>query len=258
MWNEQTSPTFLVLVAASIVAHVALLAILPPADAASDKPRSPTFVTIEAATPPPPPAPPPVATPPAPETVSARAPAPRAPRPVSKRHAAPSPQVATAEPPAEQAEAPADFSGVTLSNDGASWSSPTGNGEAMTGPIVAADPGTARGPVHRGPPATQMDRVVAVGNLSRPPKAPDLDDALAANYPSDARRAGLTGKALVRARILADGTVGPIRVMSESTAGFGAACKRTLTGSHWQPPLDANREPVITDINYTCTFAVAR
>lgn len=63
---------------------------------------------------------------------------------------------------------------------------------------------------------------------------------------------------MVRARILADGRVGTVRAVSESAPGFGEACKRTLTGSRWQAPLDARSEPVITDINYTCTFAVTR
>ena len=97
-----------------------------------------------------------------------------------------------------------------------------------------------------------------MGNLSRPPKAPDLDGALAANYPSEARRAGTTGTAVARVRIFADGSVGAIRIVSATTPEFGTACKRTLTGSHWQAPLDARSEPVITDVSYTCTFAVAR
>lgn len=258
MWSDRTSPTFLVVIAASIVAHVAFIAVLPPADATTPRaPRVPTFVTIESVTPPspPPPAPEPRAEPPA--SVSARSPVPRAPRPAMRRPAAPPPQVAAAESPARP-ETPVDFSGVTLSNEGASWSSPTGNGEQMTGPIAAADPGTRRGPVFRPPTGASADRVVASGDLSRPPRAPNLDAALAANYPSEARRAGIAGQAVVRARILVDGTVGTIRIASESAPGFGAACKRTLAGSRWQPPLDSHNEPVSTDISYTCTFAVAR
>ena len=249
MWSEKSSSTFLVVVVASIAAHIALLAVLP-ADAATPvlAKRPPTVITIETPKPPPPPAPKIEEAPVVTETVAARAPTPRAPRPVARPRAAAPKQVAVAAP--APSDAPVDFSGVTLSNQSSSWSAPTGNGEPMTAPIAAAPSAPVRGPAG--------DRVVAVGDLSRPPKAPNLDTALAANYPEDARRAGTTGKAVVRVRILADGSVGPIRVTSESAPGFGTACKRTLAGSHWQAPLDGHSQPVITDINYTCTFAVAR
>ncbi|MBZ0235642.1 MAG: TonB family protein, partial [Deltaproteobacteria bacterium] len=131
-------------------------------------------------------------------------------------------------------------------------------GEPMTGPIAAAAPSTRRGPVRASPPRQPADRLVPIANLSRAPRAPDLDTALAANYPREARRAGLTGKAVVRARILADGNVGSIRIVSESAPGFGTACRQTLAGSRWQAPLDTNRRPVMTDVSYTCTFAVTR
>jgi outer membrane biosynthesis protein TonB len=252
MWTEQSSPKFLIVIAASIVAHVVLLAVLPPADSTASVPER-TFVTFEAAPSPPPP-PPVVETPVAPETVAARMPTPHVKRPSAPRRAIEQ-QVATQPTPAVSPEMPMDFSGVTLSNEGASWSSPTGNGEAITGPIGGPASATHRGPVRT---ATATERVVAVGDLSRPPRAPNLDAALAANYPSEARRAGTTGTAVIRARILADGRVGAMRVVSESAAGFGVACQRTLSGSHWEPPLDASSRPVITDISYTCTFAVTR
>ena len=259
MWNEPTSPTFLVVVGASILAHVTMIALMPAADGAVPQPPAPSMlVAIEAVTPspPPPPAPVPAALP---RTVAARAPVARAPRPTAPRPAAVRPTVATAEPPPAAAE-PADFSGVTLTNEGAGWSSPVGDGAPMTGPL--ATPGstsssTPRGRGH-GPEVAAGDRVVALGDLSRPPRAPDLDAQLAANYPRDARLAGTAGSAVVRARILVDGRVGPTRVVSESAAGFGVACQHTLAGSRWQPPLDAQQQAVATDLAYTCTFAVAR
>lgn len=259
MWSEPSSPAFLAVIAASIAAHVLAIAVLPSADGTPAPPRAPTLITIS--TPPPappaPPPPPPVVEPAPTETVAARTSVPRSPRPVARRRVAPPPQVAAAAPP-PASDAPVEFTGVTLSNDGASWSSPTGNGEPMTGPIATPAPAPVSPSRERGPGGGTGDRVVAVGDLSRPPKAPDLDDALAANYPAEARRAGTTGQAVVRARILADGSVGTIRVVSESGPGFGAACRRTLAGSHWQSPLDARSQPVMTDIRYTCTFAVAR
>lgn len=260
MWSERPSPMFLVVVVASIAAHVALLELLPPAASATPAPPRPTtFVAFEAPPPPPPPAPappPPEVERPAPQRVATRAPAPRT-RPPVRREATPPPPAAAAEPPAAP-EAPVDFSGVTLSNEGAGWASPTGSGEPMTGPIAAAPAAARRGPVRAAQGRGAGERVVAVGDLSRPPRAPDLDAALVANYPREARRSGIAGKAVVRARIVADGTVGTIRVVSESASGFGAACKQTLAGSRWQPPLDARDQPVATDVSYTCTFAVTR
>jgi protein TonB len=260
MTTESPSPMFLVMIAGSILAHVALIAVLSPADAAvRETPAPPMTLAIEMAPPPPPaPAPPPPAAKELPPTVAAR-PIARSPRPVAQRVAA-RPVVATAEPRPAAAAEPADFSGVTLTNEGAGWSSPVGDGSPLTGPI--------------GPPTTEVvkatrstapstgggtgDRVVAVGDLSRPPRAPNLDTQLEANYPREARDAGLGGTAVIRARILVDGRVGATRVVSESGPGFGKACQRTLAGSRWQPPLDANKQAVATDLAYTCTFAVAR
>lgn len=263
MWNESRSPVFLAVVAGSILAHVAVLALLPPAEAAAHDKPAPMYVAIEAATPPPPPPPPAPAPPPPvakelPPTVAAR-PVARSPRPVAQRVAT-RPTVAAAEPRPAAAPEPADFSGLTLTNEGAGWSTPVGDGSPMTGPIgapskeVAAPTRTAA----RSSGGGTGDRVVAVGDLSRPPRAPNLDAALAANYPQEARTAGIGGTAVIRARILVDGRVGTTRVVSESAPGFGKACQRTLAGSRWQPPLDANQQAVATDLSYTCTFAVAR
>lgn len=266
MWSEPRSPTFLVVIAASIFAHVAILALLPPSDAKmTDAPAPPVFVTVEAAPPPTTPAPPPPPPTPAalPPIVAARQPVARGPRPAMHKPAAPRPTVAAAEPRPAAAAEPADLSGVTLTNEGAGWSSPVGDGSPLTGPIAA----TGSTPVQHGraasPPGTQGtpgtgDRVVALGDLSRPPRAPDLNAQLAANYPRDARLAGIPGSAVIRARILVDGRVGATRVVSESAPGFGRACQHTLAGSRWQPPLDAHQQAVATDLAYTCTFAVAR
>ena len=255
MWSEPTSSTFLAVIAASILAHVTVLALLPPADAAVPEAAAPpVFVTIAAVPPPPPP---PVVEPAAlPPTVAARQPIARSPRPAVHRRVAARPAVATAEPRPTAAE-PADFSGVTLTNEGAGWSSPVGDGSPLTGPIATPGPTPGkRAPTVQAP--TTGDRVVALGDLSRPPRAPDLDAQLAANYPREARLAGTAGSAVIRARILVDGRVGPTRVVSESGPGFGVACQRTLAGSRWQPPLDAHKQAVATDLAYTCTFAVAR
>jgi outer membrane biosynthesis protein TonB len=256
MWNEPTSPTFLIVIAASIVAHVTVIAVMPSADGTvTPTPAPPMLVAIDAVTPPPP-SPPPMPLPTAlPPTVAAR-PVARSPRPAL--HQAPArPVVATADPPPTATE-PADFSGVTLTNEGAGWSTPIGDGTPMTGPITTPGPPSPTPPRGHGHQAPSGDRLVALGDLSRPPRAPNLDAQLAANYPRGARLAGITGSAVIRVRILVDGRVGPTRVVSESAAGFGVACQHTLAGSRWQPPLDAHQQAVATDLAFTCTFAVAR
>jgi TonB family protein len=203
-----------------------------------------------------------VAPPKAPSPPPADAPKPAAPkprlavaRPAARAHAAPPP---AAEPPAA-AETLADFTGQTLTNDGpgAGWSSATGNGQKMNGPV--GRPGArvthrvvdgTPGGTGSGPP------VVGLGDLSRIPVAPDLSDKLAAAYPPDARARGLEGKAVVRARIAPDGRARDLTVISETARGFGAACEATLRGSEWSPPLDQSGGAVSTVINYTCRFTV--
>jgi outer membrane biosynthesis protein TonB len=170
-------------------------------------------------------------------------------------HAAPA---VAASPPSES---PTDFTGVTMTNDGPGpgWSSAPGNGEAMHGAVgrpgarvtrrVVEGEGTDV--VRRGGPP-----VVAAADLSRPPVAPDLVPALARAYPAEARAKGLPGRAVVHARVLPDGHVGELRLVSESGAGFGAACLTTLRGSVWSAPLDRQSRTVSTYVNYTCRFEV--
>src|SRR4029079_15910817 len=100
---------------------------------------------------------------------------------------------------------PAHFSGVTFPNDGPGdgWVWAVGNGASMHGPI--GRPGTR---THAAaPPAEQPagPPLVELGSLSRPPAPPDLADVLERHYPDAARRQGLSGKAVLRARITAEG-----------------------------------------------------
>jgi TonB family protein len=219
------------------------------------KPAKPTFVEMTS-----------VAKPAAPLPEAPRAtekPAARAVRRVAAvaSSTAPSPRAAArpeVAPPV--AETPVDFSGTTLTNDGAGagWASATGNGAAMHGPV--GRPGartTGRQVEGIAPPARPTATpVVAIADLSRLPEAPRLEEALERNYPSEARQNGQTGKAVVRARITPEGSVRDLLVISESATGFGRACRDTLAGSHWTPPLDQEGRAVATVINYTCRFEV--
>jgi len=211
------------------------------------------------------------------EMTSVPKPAPPAPQPTTaaekpaakavRRMAAAAPRVRadvpaqarpSATPPA--AETPADFSGTTLTNNGPGpgWASATGNGAAMHGPI--GRPGALVTGRHvegaSNQPRPTGPVVVAVGDLSRRPEAPALQDLLERNYPAEARATGQTGKAMLRARIMPDGSVRDLVVLSESGPAFGRACRDTLSGSRWTPPLDKTGQAVATVINYTCRFEV--
>jgi TonB family protein len=179
--------------------------------------------------------------------------------PARAKAAPPSPAAQTAPQPA--AEALADFTGVTMTNGGAgaTWASATGDGGAMKGALGRPGARVTRRNVdgegadivrHPGPP------IVAASDLSRPPVAPDLASALARAYPAAARSKGLAGRAVVHARILPDGHVADLSLVSESETGFGAACQATLRGSVWSPPVDRQSRPVSTSVNYTCRFEV--
>jgi periplasmic protein TonB len=179
-------------------------------------------------------------------------PAPRAPppRPVRRAVAVSRPAPAVAPPPAPAPPPVADFTGVTLTNDGAgaAWASATGDGRASSGPLGPALP----------PPRPAGPVVVGSSDLRRPPEAPPLDDVLARNYPQDERRQGITGTAVIRARILPDGQVQPLRVVSASRPAFADACRRTMVASRWSGPLDRQARPCATDISYTCRFELDR
>ena len=200
--------------------------------------------------------------------------APAAPRAEAPKSAAPKPRLAMARPPAKApptearpptaeppaaAETLADFTGQTLTNDGpgAGWSSATGNGQRMTGPLGRPGARVSHRVVEGTPGGTGSGPpVVGLGDLSRTPVAPDLSERLAAAYPPDARARGIEGKAVVKARISPDGQARELVVVSETAPGFGEACKTTLHASKWTPPLDRDGHAVSTVINYTCRFKV--
>jgi TonB family protein len=214
--------------------------------------RKPATVemTIAAAKAPPPPA--------------AEAPRPPAPKPrLAMARPAARARVTEAPPPPAAppaaAETLADFTGQTLTAEGpgAGWSSATGNGQKMNGPVGRPGARVTRRVVDGTPGGTGSGPpVVGLGDLSRIPVAPNLSDKLAAAYPPDARARGVEGKAVVRARITPDGHVRDLAIISETARGFGAACEVTLRESEWSPPLDREGRAVSTVIKYTCRFDV--
>jgi protein TonB len=146
-------------------------------------------------------------------------------------------------------EGPLDFTASTLSNVARNEGEQGGTGRGgAPGTRAAAGPSSG--------PARSEPAIVPVAALGRAPRAPGLDRALERNYPSDARRAGIAGKAVLRVRIQADGRVSVATSLSESYPGFGDACARTVREARWEPPLDREGRAVATEITYVCLFEV--
>ena len=154
------------------------------------------------------------------------------------------------------AETPADFTGVTLTNDGPGRG--LGLRDRQRRPDARSDR-HARRARHRSEPrgatavrpSSKSDgpAVVALADLSKPPRAPVLSDMLERNYPDEARKRGVPGKAVMRLRVMPDGHLRDLIVVAESQGGFGEACKRTLRDSLWSPPLDLEARPVSTFVS---------
>ncbi len=177
--------------------------------------------------------------------------------------AAAAPRSPTPEP--EIPKAPVDLSGVTLTNvDGeGGFAMPTGDGSERAGPLGPLGPSGPKPAASAapGPPAPlRTERappeLVASKDLSERPNPPSLDAALRSLYPDEARRRAISGTASLRVRIGSDGSVREASVLSESFAGFGAACQKAVRGSHWSPPRDRDGRAVQTEVRYTCRFVV--
>ncbi len=218
---------------------------------------------VEFEVPPEPPQARPEPAPPPPKPLEAETP--RAPVEPSPAEAAPATAAAEPKPPAPSEPAPqpvADLTGLTLTNeDGASsWGSRVGNGSALSGPIrtprESRPAPRADLPKAPAPPRRVAPPVVPVSDLSERPVPPALDALLERHYPAVARQQGKGGTAVVRLRIDADGQVRQAKVVSESDAGFGGACRSTVVGSHWTPPRDSKGKSVATFVSYTCRFRV--
>jgi TonB family protein len=246
----------------SIGAHMALLGLLGfmPTHVIDEHKE----VTMEIAEPEPPPPPPPAATP---EPEPPPDPEPPKPKAAPPKLAA-APKAAPEPPPQNEpkaaAEAPVDLTGVTLTgDDGASWSSVVGNGETIQGPAkrIGKVTGRDRAGSNDGVVGAQGKGPALVGeaSLSRKPVPPEGMDALLEQFfPPRARAQGVSGTALLRVRILADGRVGEMQPLRETgDYGFGAACMKALKQKRWQPPLDKQGQPVATEIRYSCEFEVS-
>lgn len=241
----------------SVLAHVAGIgAVLLLVRSAPPLPVAPETVELTMAAVEPPPAPPPeVIVPaevPAPREITAAAP-PRPKAPVERpREPAPA--------KASDVEAPA-LTGTTLTSERGSFTSIVGDGTAMDGPVGPGGGGTAAPVAAPAAPAAPAPAsggaaLTARADLARLPAPPDLSARLLANYPARAKALGDAGRATLSVVVLPDGTLGAIDVRSATSAEFGKACRDTLTGSRWLPPVDRSGRLVATRVGYTCRFDV--
>jgi TonB family protein len=169
----------------------------------------------------------------------------------------------TPEPPPKAEETLADFTGTTLTSEGAGgWASAVGSGAAMDAPIGkpnAAVTGRDRSGAQGGVVGGSGLRVVSEDRLSRRPKPPSpdlLNAALERHYPKAAREQGIEGAARVKLRVMPNGSIQALSTISESYPSFADACKAAMRGLSWAPGLDENGQPVATDIPFNCEFSL--
>lgn len=236
------------IVPASMALHVLAIAGLPdPPHALHSSP--PVLIVL---TDPPPPSPPPREEEPAQDLSagSARVAA-RAMLTAARANASPREPAASTSRPVD--DSPLDFSNTVMSNDGLEV--PIGSSSVGVGVAARGTPPAAAAPLPA-LVAPSGPRLVAARDLSRQPRAPGLDVALEQHYPAEARRAGISGKAVLRVRILPDGRVGAVQRVEESRGGFAEACEKTVRSARWEPPIDREGAPVATEITYTCRFEI--
>ena len=128
----------------------------------------------------------------------------------------------------------------------------------MTGPLAAPRAGRSGSGGH--PSARGEDpapALVASADLGRAPVPPALEAALESEYPTDARRDGVSGHAVVTARVRPDGGVDQLRLLDVTAPGFGESCRRIMAASRWSPPLDRDGRPCATIVRYTCRFEIS-
>lgn len=227
----------------SVLAHVAIVRAIPAARPLSSTARP--SVVVEMTSVPPEPAQPEPA-PPEPPKPSPIPTALAAPTRASAQ--APAASASPAATPDDRAhlDAPVDFTSTVFSG--------AGHGVAIGSPARA--PVAVASAAPSGKATSEALPFVAVGSLARAPSAPGLDAELERNYPLEAKRSGVSGLAVLRVQILPDGRVGRIARVSESFAGFGEACTRTVRAGKWQAPIDHDGRAVSTEITYTCRFEV--
>lgn len=244
--------------ASSLLAHTALALgighVTPQATLDTPVPRI-EFVPIDLP-PPPPPEPPEPPEPPPEPPISEPLPERTEPVPVKSTRpraesSAPTEQIQSA----ETTTAPLRLGGVALSNSGLAFAT---GGSGVSADHQQKTNVRANGRSLRPPkPEPTPPLVMRLADLSRRPVPPSLDARLKDHYPSELKQRGVEGEALVRLTLSESGAVIDARAVSQTDPAFAHACRRTLLGTRWSPPLDQNGNPVRTTLDYRCRFRVA-
>lgn len=150
-------------------------------------------------------------------------------------------------PIAETAPAgPVRLTGVKFSNAG-TFALHGGGGPGSAAPATLAAPAAEERP---------SSRLVGLADLSQRPTPPKLDARLQANYPRAQRQMGTEGEALLELVLSERGEVVDAKIRSQTSPPFGAACRKTLLGTRWSPPVDGAGRAVRTRLSYRCSFRV--
>ncbi len=239
---EDRASFFVWILLGSVALHAVTMVLLPKKHAVRSPPTPSTIEVIEPPPAPPPPPPPPKAEE-APTAPTRMQHTPIASRPVAAVRAtsAPSPS-----PEPEQSnDGPLDFTGSGSGPDGLV----RGTSGAVATPALPTTVTTAA-------PKPVQPPFVPAASLAKAPSAPGLDAELERNYPAEARRGGISGKAVLRIEVRFDGSIGKVVNVSESHSGFADACAKTVRAARWEAPLDREGRRVSTEITYVCRFEV--
>lgn len=199
---------------------------------------------------------------PAPEPKEIELPPPKPPPPKAKPDPRPEAVPPPEEEPAPLKETVADFSNMTLSNEGSSsWNVQPSSGKEASGPIAGPGVNTGRareGRMDGAPEGKGESEAVKLSDLGRhPEQARGLDDLVEKHYPPTLKRQGVEGVARVRVRIGADGKLKVLRILTATDPLFGEACKRSLSESPpWRPALDKKGQPASTEAPFKCEYIV--
>jgi protein TonB len=253
----------------AVAVHAGSLVVMPkvPTGAGPDQPLDAVAVTIVEDEPEAPEPEEPVEED-VPEAEEPEEPEPVKPPPKPKTWRAPKePPKAPEEPPAAAPETPVAFDNIVLTNEGdepSSWAMDPGSGESREGPIGKPDAvvtGRSREGIVGGIiGGTGIGVVVDVGDLSRAPIPPSLKRKLEKLYPKKAKQEGVEGTAMMRLLIGPDGMPGKIRLIKVEPGGFGfeGACRKSLQGERWKPPIDKDGKAVSTSVSFRCSFEINR
>ena len=242
-----------VAVAASLVLHGAVAALLIAVDPLSLVPHKPDIVELEVREPPPlpPPEPPPPEPPPPPPTPRRVAIVPPKARVVL---APPPPNSAPKEPPPDEPPPPPSF-GVSIDSvvgGDSPVAVPVGNTTMTNERNKTPAPPVALPAAPEGPPAFSPVSELYIGEF------PALEREVKAPYPPEATRLGLEGRVLMRVGIDRAGSIRSVKVLKGAGHGFDEAAVKAMWRFRFSPCKTHQGDAVDCVIPYTYVFQAPR